>query len=292
MQQSSHMQQSYGPLRVVHEGAIVRVTIDHPPTNLVDAAFIGGVIELLHDLDAAATGFNADSSDALRVVVFASADPDFFLMHGDVVGLGAMPERAPAAATEPNVAAATFQRLSSAPYVSIAKLDGAARGGGAEFLSAMDLRIGSPRSVLGQPEVPMGILPGAGGTSRLPRLLGRSRALEIMLTGRDVTADEALAIGWLTAVVPAEALDDHVDALAHRLAKMPAASIAAVKRVVDTSLGDLVDAMTAETDALGRLTAVGAQREPMRRFLAAGGQTRAGESSVAAMRASVDAMLD
>jgi enoyl-CoA hydratase/carnithine racemase len=281
------MQDTYGPMTVVQEGAIVWVTIDHPPTNLVDGPLLGGLIGLLHDLDAAAA-----ITDDVRVVVFTSADPDFFLMHGDVEGLVALPVREPTTAHEPNMAAATFQRLSSAPYVSIGRVDGAARGGGAEFLSALDLRIGSPRTVLGQPEVPMGILPGAGGTSRLPRLLGRARALELMLTARDVEADEALAIGWLTALVASDSLDAHIDALARRIAAMPAASIAAVKAVVDTSLGDITPALTAETDALGRLTAAGAQREPMGRFLAAGGQTRAVESLPASMRAAVDAMLD
>ena len=87
--------------------------------------------------------------------------------------------------------------------MSIGVLDGAARGGGAEFLAALDLRYGSERAVLGQPEVAMGILPGAGGTARLPHLLGRGRALDVILTGRDVGAEEALRIGWLDACAPA-----------------------------------------------------------------------------------------
>ena len=152
-------------------------------------------------------------------------------------------------------------------------IDGAARGGGAEFLTALDLRYASPRAVLGQPEVPMGILPGAGGTARLPRLLGRSRALEIILTGRDIPAEEACAIGWVDAVVPSEDLSAYADAIAQRIASMPPESIAAVKRVVDTSLGSITPALTAETDALGQLIAGGGHRVPMERFLAAVART-------------------
>ncbi len=88
------------------------------------------------------------------------------------------------------------------PFVTIGLVDGAARGGGAEFVAALDLRYGSERARLGQPEVAMGILPGAGGTARLPHLLGRSRALDVILTGRDVGAEEAQRIGWLDEVVP------------------------------------------------------------------------------------------
>src|SRR5205085_4763594 len=122
------------------------------------------------------------------------------------------------------------------PLVSIGVVDGAARGGGAEFVTGLDLRFGRPRAVFGQPEVPMGILPAAGGTSRLPRLLGRGRALEIILTGRDVCAEEALAIGWLDALHPSEVLAAEVGRVARRIAAMPAPSIAAVKEVIDISL--------------------------------------------------------
>ena len=283
------MQDAYGPLRFAVDDRVGRATIDHPPTNLVDGAFIAALIGLLADLEAD----QASGAPTVRALVFTSADPDFFLMHGDVHGILAMPTGGPPErAQEPNVAAATFQRVAELPIVSIGLIDGAARGGGAEFLSALDLRVGTSRTVLGQPEVAMGILPGAGGTSRLPRLIGRGRALDVILTGRDVTADEAVAIGWLDAVVPPEALLDDGLALARRIAAMPPASVAAVKRVVDVAIGarDLTLALTAETDAFGRLIAGGGHQAPMQRFLEAGGQTRHGE--VTRMAAIVDAMLD
>jgi enoyl-CoA hydratase/carnithine racemase len=176
--------------------------------------------------------------------------------------------------------------------VTIGMIDGHARGGGAEFLTALDLRIGSERTVLGQPEVPMGILPGAGGTVRLPRLLGRSRALEIILTGRDIDAAEALAIGWIDRLVPRDKLEFETMALARHIARMPAASVAAVKRTVDVSLAaaDIDVALTAETDALARLMALDTRQVNMRKFLEAGGQTREAETTRNASL--IEAMLD
>jgi enoyl-CoA hydratase/carnithine racemase len=247
---------------------VAEVVIDHPPTNLVDGAFIGALAALLDELE---------GDDAVRAVVFSSADPDFFLMHGDVYGILAIPPGSPPSATEPNVAAATFERLHRSAFVSIGLLDGAARGGGAEFLAALDLRYGSERAVLGQPEVAMGILPGAGGTARLPHLLGRSRALDVILSGRDVGAEEAARIGWIDGMFPSASLREEVGAIARHLAGMPPASIAAVKRVVDSSLRAFDAGLVDETDAFGALTGAGEHVAPMQRFLAAGGQTRAGE---------------
>lgn len=267
-----------GLLRCEVTAGVAEVVIDHPPSNLVDGPFIGALMALLdrleHDDDS-----NEASGVAARVVVFSSADPDFFLMHGDVRGILAIPPGPHEEAVEPNVAAALFERLHRSSLVSIGIVDGAARGGGAEFLAALDLRYGTERAVLGQPEVAMGILPGAGGTARLPHLLGRGRALDVILSGRDVDAAEAVRIGWLDAVHPREELGGIVRGLAARIASMPPASVAAVKRVVDCSLASFHDGLIAETDAFGALTAAGLHTARMQRFLDAGGQTRDGETT-------------
>jgi enoyl-CoA hydratase/carnithine racemase len=274
------MTTQYGPWLVDVEGRVAHVVIDHPPLQLVDAALLMGLREMLDAFDEHAPG----------AVVVSSADPDFFLMHGDVEVLAAMPPGVHEPVNEPNLAAVTFERLRQAPYVTIGVLDGAARGGGAELLTALDLRIGTPRAVLGQPEAAMGILPGAGGTARLPHVLGRGRALEVILTGRDVAADEALAIGWLDAVVDLTGAVAHATAIAERIASMPPASVAAVKRVVATSIADGVAAgLVAETNALATLIAAGTHVEPMRRYLAAGGQTRGAE--IVDTRPLIDAMV-
>ena len=255
---------------MVHEAGVATVTIDAPPLHVLDGPFVGGLLQLLSALEA---------DESVCVVVFVSADPDFFVMHGDVEALVDAKPAETTPADEPNIAAATFRRIRNAPFLSIGVLDGYARGGGCEFLSALDLRIATPRSIVGQPEAPMGILPGAGGTTFWPRVVGRDRALEIILTGRDVTAGEALAIGWLTHLVPADELDDTVAALAGRIAALPRERIAAIKAVVDTALDRPGDALLAESRTLDQLMAAGSHTEPMRRFLAAGGQTRAAEAS-------------
>ena len=252
------------------------VTIDHPPDQLVDADFVGALAAMLPALEA---------DPAVRVVVLRSADPDFFLMHGDVHAILAMPPSDGTPVTAPNPAAALFERLHRSPLFTIGMIDGIARGGGAELLAALDYRVASTRTVLGQPEAPMGILPGAGGSARLPRMLGRAHALEVILTGRDVPAAEALALGWVDAVTEPDRLAPAVRDLAERVAGSGAPSIAAVKRVVDASLAGLEAALTAESAAFTMLTDADTHRERMTRFLAAGGQTRAAE------RGSIDALL-
>ena len=255
-------------LRIEQDGGVVTVTIDSPPLNLVDAPFIIGLLQWLPEVEA---------DESVRVVVFRSADPDYFLMHGDVTFLVDNVPEPDEVPTEPNIAQATFERIHRAPFLSIGVLDGIARGGGCEFLSALDLRLASPRSVVGQPEALLGILPGAGGTVRWARRVGRARALELLLTGRDVSAEEALALGWLDALVPADELDDHAADLARRVARLPRSSIAAVKEVVDAASSGDGDALVVENAAMTRLMASRGHQEPMRRFLAAGGQTRDGE---------------
>lgn len=275
------MDERFGPLHVTRSAGVATVVINHPPSNLVDGGFLGGLLGLMDALE---------PDDGVRAVVFRSADTDFFLMHGDVEQILAMTPDGAGAGGGPNPAAALFQRVHASRLFTVAALDGAARGGGAEFAASLDVRIGTPRTVVGQPEVAMGILPGAGGTARLPRLLGRGRALELMLTCRDLTADEALAVGWLDHVVEPGELASTAYGLAARVAEMPAASIAAVKRTVDASLGSLDQALAIESAELGRLLAAGGHRHRMERFMAAGGQTRAAE--VADFASLVDAMLD
>ncbi len=125
----------------------------------------------------------------------------------------------------------------------------------------------------------MGILPGAGGTARLPHLLGRSRALDVILTGRDVDAAEAHQLGWLDRVVHHDELAAEGRRVAGRIAAMPPASVAAVKRVVDASLESFASGLVQETNEFGMLIASGEHTERMERFLAAGGQTREGETT-------------
>jgi enoyl-CoA hydratase/carnithine racemase len=267
-------------IRLEVADGIAEVTIAAPPLQLLNAQLVVDLLGLCDRLEAEVAA-RAEAGDGvgsgLKVVVVRSADPDFFVMHADVEMLRAMPvDRLP---DEPNLAVVIFERLRRLPCVTIGVLDGAARGGGCELLCAFDIRIGSSRSVIGQPEVALGILPGGGGTVRWARTLGRAAALELLLTGRDMTADEARAVGWLQAVVAPHEVDATAARLARAIARMPAASIAAIKEVVDLSLDGPADAaFLAESRALARLLGQPAAAELIERFLAAGGQTRDGES--------------
>jgi len=273
-----------GPFAVTVDGHVADVSIDHPPSNIFDDQFTVALRDLLD---------RCEADPDVRVLLFHSADPDFFVMHGDARATLAM-QVAPGtevAAPDPYAAqAALLERVHRSRLVSIAAIDGAARGGGAELVSALDLRIGGPRTVFGFLEVAMGLLPGWGGPARLPHLLGRSRALDVLLTCRDVGAEEALAMGWLDRLVPSERVLVEAGRVARRIGAMPGESIAAVKAVVDTSLGGIGDALVAESTMLTRLLAAGGYRRRIERFLAAGGQERDAERD--GFEGLVQAMID
>ncbi|HEV8296879.1 MAG TPA: enoyl-CoA hydratase/isomerase family protein [Acidimicrobiales bacterium] len=250
--------------------------IDHPPLHLVDRDFMGPLGAVVD---------RAVTDDSIHVLVFESADPDFFLMHGDVKGILRMPH-VDDPVTQPNAAEALFERLRTLPKPTIGMIDGRARGGGSEFLCALDMRFAGPRTVLGQPEVPMGIIPGAGGTQFLPRLVGRARALEIILGGADVTAEEAAAIGFVNRVLPSDELRPFVTRLAERIAAWPPDAVRNAKAAIDAGLRSPDPDFVAETDAFRTLINADRHLEPMQRFLDAGGQTREAELT------GIDALLD
>lgn len=274
-------EQTFGPFSLSVDDGVGWVMIDHPPKQLVDGELIGGLIGLLNSVEA---------DGLVRVLVFESADEDFFLMHGDVEQILAM--EAPAdVPQEPNMAAATFDRCRTIGIATIGMIDGIARGGGSEFLLSLDMRFSGPRTVLGQPEVAMGIIPGASGTQRLARLVGRSRALEIVLSGNDVSADEAAAIGYVNRVLPSDQLRAHTAQVARRIAASPRLSIAKAKQAVDAALGPVEPGLLTETQAMMACSATGQHVPLMQRFLNAGGQTREVERDIDAMAAVVDEML-
>jgi enoyl-CoA hydratase/carnithine racemase len=202
-----------------------RVTFDHPPINTITATTVGELSELVglveHDQD-------------LNVVVFASANPDFYLAHYDTEH---DPARTAALGVGPTGMHAWLDllvRLSRAPVVSIASIRGRARGAGSEFVLACDLRFGSrENTVLGQFEVGTGVVPGGGPAVRLPRLVGRGRALEILLVADDLDGPRAEQYGYVNRLMADDQLDDEVEAIAERVARFDHDTIARVKSYVD-----------------------------------------------------------
>jgi enoyl-CoA hydratase/carnithine racemase len=260
------MTHSYDTLRLTVGDGIATVTIDHPPVNVMDLAMIGDLGRLVEALA---------GDDAVRVVVIGSADPEFFIAHADVALIQQLPVPPPPAPTELVPFHALLERWRTLPKPTIAKVEGRARGGGSEFLLALDMRFGAlGRARLAQPEVALGIIPGGGGTQNLPRAIGRARALEVILGAADVDAVTAERWGYLNRALPPDQLGPFVDALARRIASFPPAAIAAAKTAVDAGLPDRLGGLLREADLFNHAAADPGARERMTAFLAAGGQTR------------------
>ena len=219
------MSQSAAPARVIEETpAYWRVVFDHPPFNIADAAIFEDLQNLLARMDA---------SPGLRVVVFESANPDFYLAHFDLTGKTGNITTAVGPSGLP-ILMDTFVRLTRSAVVSIAKIRGCVRGASSEFVLACDMRFASRENTrLGQPEVGVGVNPGGGGTERLPLLVGRGRALEIVLGANDFDGDTAERYGYVNRALPDAELDGFVDALARRIASFDRRPIAAAKNLIN-----------------------------------------------------------
>ena len=233
-------------VRVVEEtSAYWRVLFDYPPFNVMDATIFEGLQELLARIDASPT---------LCVVVFESANPEFYLSHLDLTGKTGNIMTAVGPSGLP-ILLDTFVRLTKSPVVSIAKIRGCVRGASSEFVLACDMRFASRENTrLGQPEVGVGLHPGGGGAERLPPLVGRGRALEIILGANDFDGDTAERYGYVNRALPDAKLDAFVDALARRIACFDRRAIAAGKSLVNEvslpSIDRLLDALNSFQIAL------------------------------------------
>ena len=269
------------PIRIARQDGIAWVTIDAPPMNLLGGELMGGLMGLVDTLERDTT---------TRVAVLRSADPDFWIAHGDVVSITSVPIAPPSEerpeAKELNFVHQIFERIRKLPQVTIAEIEGYVRGGGSELALACDMRFAARgKAVFGQPEIALGILPGAGGTARLARLVGRARASEIIFGGGDFSADEAERYGWINRALPPAELPEFVAKLARRIASFPALALQEAKRTIQS-----VSDATTGADLLVEQRAFDllmndprSERKPrMDRFLARGVQTRDGERGLAA----------
>jgi len=261
------MTDSAAPLRVMEETpAYWRIIFDYPPFNVAD----GTMFQALQDLLA-----RADVNPNLRVVVFESANRDFYLSHFDLTGKLGNVMTAVGPSGLP-ILADTFVRLTRSRVVSIAKIRGCVRGACSEFVLACDMRFASRENTrLGQPEVGVGLHPGGGGTERLPHLVGRGRALEIILGANDFDGEIAERYGYVNRALPDAELDAFVDTLARRIASFDRRALSAAKRLVNKvslpSADRLLDGLTSFQAALmwteaqqrvGALLKLGLQQDP------------------------------
>ncbi|MFI7708879.1 enoyl-CoA hydratase/isomerase family protein [Nonomuraea sp. NPDC049480] len=234
------------PVTITQESAgLLRYTFANPPINLFDPD-LHDALRLLAD--------RMHTDPELKVVVFDSADPDYFIAHLDVERLAEVPDIAGAALLA-DTWHDTVTRIAHAPVLTIASIRGRTRGIGSEFALACDMRFASTeRALFAQPEVGFGVVPGGGAIDWLPRLLGRSRALEILTVGDDLDAVTAAQYGWINRAVPDTELDAFVDRAARRLAGFDKQALSSIKRLVNSrvsppSPGELLQSFREILDA-------------------------------------------
>ena len=261
-------------IKVVKTGHVAVGTISAPPINVMTLQLYAELAQLSKDLEA---------DDDVAVFVLRSADPDFFIAHFDVAAIlefptDTPPER-PAAVIEYHEMCERFRLM---PKVTIAQIEGRVGGGGSELSSSFDLRYGvRGKTKVSQMEVPLGILPGGCGTQRLPRLIGRDRAIEVIMGAEDLDAETAERWGYLTRIFEAGEIGPYVDRLAARIASFPIEAVRAAKLSINAADLPLEQGLIEEAYLFQTTLRNASSQRNMKRFLEMGGQTREGELRIA-----------
>lgn len=262
----------YELLKIEVSGGVCRATVDAPPINVMTLPLFGELIRF---------GAQVGDDDEVAVVVLSSANPDFFIAHFDVEAILGFPIDTAAVRTPDNPFHQMCERFRTMRKVTIAQIEGRVGGGGCELIQAFDMRFGvTGKTIINQMEVPLGILPGGGGTQRLPRLVGRGRALEIILGGDDLDAATAESWGLLNRAMAADAIGPFVDALAARIASFPREAVESAKESVNAADLPLAEGLVEEAYLFQSLLRTKSAQENMRRFLDLGGQTRDAELEI------------
>lgn len=259
-------------LRVSSEGAVLFADIDAPPMNLLGPALVRDLVSLIRQ---------AEAETAFKVLVFRSNDPDYFISHVDISKIIEYRAEAAKLTGEASIGL-LFRHLSASRLVTIVQIEGRVRAAGSEFVLACDMRFAARESaVFAQPEAAFGVVPGGGGIQHLARLMGRGRALEVMLSAEDYGAELAERYGWINRALPGSALDAFVRSLAHRIAKFPAASLAAVKARVNAIALAPVDDFRRDSDLFGEGSRTPEAQSLFAAALKRGLQTREAEIDLA-----------
>jgi enoyl-CoA hydratase/carnithine racemase len=258
--------------KVKVESGIARVTLDYAPLNLLDEVMSSEFTALTHQLE---------HDNDVRVVILQSALPEFFIAHSGLARVASGAKEV-SGARNFRLTQIIGETIRSMPKVTIAQVEGRCRGGGNEIAMACDMCFGALGSaIFGQPEVGFGLVPGGGATQRLPRLMGRARALEVLLTGQDFSAEDAERMGFINRALPAAELGAYVDNVATNIARLPIHTIRHIKQSVDKgafgsiSEGLLVEAQNADECMTSEVT-----RDRVKQAMALGVETKEVELNV------------
>jgi enoyl-CoA hydratase/carnithine racemase len=263
-------------LTVRQDGAVLFVEIAAPPMNLLGPELVRDLVALIQ---------RAEPDDAVRVLVFRSADRDYFISHVDVTRIPENREAATPLTGDPSLAL-VLRHLSASRLVTIAQIEGRVRGVGSEFVMACDMRFAARESaIFGQFEPAFGVIPGAGGAQHLVRLMGRGRALEVLLSAEDYDAELAERYGWINRALPADALDEFVASLARRIAGFPGAGQAVVKERVNAIALAPLEEFRRDSDLFLQGTQDPEFQRRMRVAMGRGFQSRDGELDLSRMLA-------
>ncbi len=264
------MRNDFETLNICVDGQVIIVTINAPPINLLGPALVRDLVSIIQTLD---TG-------TYKVAVFKSADPDFFIPHVDVTKVKEYRDEAARLTGEASIAS-LFRHVSETPAVTIAQIEGRAGGAGSEFALACDMRFAAlETAVFSQFETSFGLTPGAGGIQHLVRLIGRGRALEVLLTAEDYSASLAAQYGWVNRALPATQLSEFVSKTAQRIASFPVEGVRAVKARVNAVALAAAEEFRRDSDLFGEAVKNPETQSRMRAAFRAGFQTRESEKNL------------
>ncbi|MCH2186825.1 enoyl-CoA hydratase/isomerase family protein [Myxococcota bacterium] len=267
------MAEDFKWIQIESARGVAVATISNPPINLITLSLFRELAELAETVE---------QDPEIRVLILKSALPDFFLAHFDVEAILQFDTEGPAERSNYNAFHALCERFRTMDVVTIAQVEGRVGGGGSELISAFDMRFGVlNQTIINQMEVPIGILPGGGGTQRLPRLIGTGRALEVILGGIDLDAATAEHWGYLNRALPQDEIGATVATLASRIASFPSEAVRLAKRAVHRAEDPLSEGLVEEDFLFQKLLRTEDAQQSMRRFLDQGGQTPEGEQRIA-----------
>jgi enoyl-CoA hydratase/carnithine racemase len=270
---------TFETLSLIREGSVLYVKIAAPPMNLLGPELVRDLVSLI---------LEAESDEAAKVLVFKSADPDYFISHVDLNRIKEYRQEAAKLVGEASLAL-LYRRLSTSRLITIAQIEGRVRAAGSEFVLACDMRFAALESaIFSQFEPAFGLLPGGGAAQHLTRLMGRGRALEVMLSAEDYSAELAERYGWINRALPTAALGDFVRALAQRIASFPATGHAAVKDRVNAIALAPIEDFRHDSDAFGAGAREPQAQARVRAAMSHGFQTRDGEMALARMLAELE----